>query len=139
MLFHALSGFVGLSVMRDVGCGGMKPGAHIIDPDARLGAKQQIGGHEPNLGKLLLQVFVDDRRLVNNTVAGDQHRHLAVGILSQQIFGLVLEIDLDELVRDLFFGQDNPRPVGVGSGVAGVKLHGAVLLMRFVLTILERR
>jgi hypothetical protein len=48
--------------------------------------------------------------------------------LLQQIFRLVLEIDLDEIVRDILFGQDNPCPVGVGSGVAGVEFHGDDLL-----------
>ena len=43
MLLHALLSFLGLSVVRDVGSCGVEPGAEVIDPDARLGAQQEIG------------------------------------------------------------------------------------------------
>jgi hypothetical protein len=75
------------------------------------------------LGKLLFQVFVDDRRFVDNTVAVDQHRHFAVGILSGQVFRFVLEIYFDEIIGNFLLRQDNPCPVGVGSGVAGIEFH----------------
>src|SRR5688572_2537398 len=123
VLFHTLPGFVRLSIMGDVGSGGMQPGAHIVDPDPCSGAKQEIGGHERDLGKLLFQVLVDDRRFVDDTVAVDQYRHFAVGILSGQVFGFVLEIYLDEIIGNFLLRQDNPCPVGVGSGVTGIEFH----------------
>ena len=89
MLFHALPGFFRLSVVRDIGSGGMQPGAHIIDPDTRLGAEQEVGGQEADLGKLFFQVFVYDRRFLNHAVAVDQHRHLAVGISLHQVGGFI--------------------------------------------------
>jgi hypothetical protein len=55
--------------------------------------------------------------------------------LLQQIFRLVFEIDLDEIVGNFLLGQDNPCPVGVGSGVAGVEFHPDALLVLILLSI----
>jgi hypothetical protein len=81
MLRHLFGCFCHISIVGDVGCGCVKPGAHEVNPDARLGTQQKVSGHEPNLRKLLIQVFVDDRRFVDYTIAVDEHGHLAVGIL----------------------------------------------------------
>jgi hypothetical protein len=59
----------------------VKPGAHEVDPDARLGTEQKVGGHEPDLRKLLIQVFVDNRGFVDYAIAVDEHGYLAIGIL----------------------------------------------------------
>jgi hypothetical protein len=48
--------------------------------------------------------------------------------LLDQILGFVLEVDFDGFIGNVLFGQDNPCPMGVGSGAAGVKFHGANLL-----------
>ena len=98
----------------------MHAGVEEIHPNPHLGAIEVIARHERSVGEFLVERFVDHRRLVDDAVAVDQHRHLAVGILLNQIFRFVLEIDFDLFVGDVLFGQDNPCPVGVGSGVAGV-------------------
>jgi hypothetical protein len=122
-MLHPFSGFLGVSIMRNVGSGGMQPATEEIDPDARLGAQQEVGRHEPDFGKLLFQVFVDDCRLVNDPVSIDQDGHFAVGILLDQVFGFVFEIDFNGFVREFLFSQDNPCPMGIGSGTAGVEFH----------------
>ena len=71
MLRHALLSLLGLSVVRDVGSCGVESGAAVIDPDARLGAQQEVGRHEADFGKFFFEIFVDDRRLVNNPLAVD--------------------------------------------------------------------
>ena len=71
MLLHSLLSCLGLSVVRDVGSCGVESSAEVIDPDARLGAQQEVGRHEPNFGKFFFEIFVDDRRLVNNPLAVD--------------------------------------------------------------------
>jgi hypothetical protein len=35
----------------------------------------------------------------------------------------VFQIDFDELIGNILFGQDNPCPVSIGSGVAGIEFH----------------
>jgi hypothetical protein len=121
--------------MGDVGRGGVDPGVQEIDPDPDLGPLQKVGGHELKLGKFFIEILVDHRRFVDDAIAVDQHGHLAVGILLQQIFRLVFEIDLDEIVGNFLFGQDNPCPVGVGSSVAGVEFHeDSLLVLSLIIT-----
>jgi len=43
--------------------------------------------------------------------------------LPRQILRFVFEIDFNLFVRKVLLGQDNPCPVSVWSGVAGVELH----------------
>jgi hypothetical protein len=80
----------------------------------------------------LFQVFVDDRGFVDDGVAIHQHGNLTVGISFKELFRLVFEIAFDELVGYLFFRQDKPCPVGVGSGLVGIKFHGLLLFILLV-------
>lgn len=134
ILLQFLLRFVGIAVVGDVGSGGVKPGTEIIDPDACFGALQQVGRHEPDLRKFFVKVFVDDGRLINDPVAVDQDRHLAVRIFPGQIVGLIFEIHFDQLVRKFFLCQDNPCPVRIGSGVAGIKFHLVPPVVSLIIT-----
>ena len=98
MLFHPFIGLVRFSVMRKIGSSWMDPAIHEVDPDARFRPKQGVAGHQANLWKSFLEVFVDDRRLINYSAVVHQHRHFAIRISRQQILGFVLEINLDQLV-----------------------------------------
>ena len=124
MLLHLLIGFVQVSIVLQIAGRRMDARVHEIDPDARLGAQERIARHEPNLRKFFFQILVQNSRFVNHAVAVDQHGHFAVGILSDEIFRLVLKIDFDQFTRELFFRKDNPCPVGVGSSMCGVEFHG---------------
>ena len=95
-----------------------------------------IVGHEAGRGILLVEIFVDNGRFVNDSLAVNQGRNFAVRIDLQKVLRFVFEIHFDELVWNLFFRQDNPCPVRVGSAVAGIKLHEIILLIIALLTIL---
>ena len=123
MLLHPLSGFVRLSIVREIGSRGMDSAVHKVDPDARFRSQQGIAGHQANRGKYFLEVFVDDGRLIDYPAVVHQHRYFTIRISRQQILGFVLEIDLDQLVGKFLFRQDNPCPVCVRSAMAGVELH----------------
>jgi hypothetical protein len=103
MLFHLLSSFVRFSVVADIGGGRMDSAVHKIDPDARFRPKQSIAGHQANLGKSFVEVFVNDGRLINYPAVVDQYRYFTVRISRQQILRFVLEIDLDQLVGKFLF------------------------------------
>ena len=107
----------------DISRGGLQTGVAEVDPDARPCAQERIGRHEPHLGILFFQVFVDDRRLVNHALAVNQHGNLAVRIEFEEIFGLVGKVAFDQLIGELFFRQDNPCPVSVGSRLIGIEFH----------------
>jgi hypothetical protein len=125
---HFLACFVRLAIVREVGRRGMNPGVKKIDPDARFRALEKLGRQQTDFGKFLVEIFVDDRRFVDYAVAVNQHRHFAVRVSLHQITRFIFEVDFDELVGNFLFGQDNPCPVGIGSGVARIEFHGGILL-----------
>ena len=109
--------------MSDIAAGALQTGIAVIDPNARPRSLERIFRHERHSGIFFVEVFVDDRRLVNDRVAVYQHRHLAVGIQLEQLPGFVLKVAFDEIVGELFFRQDKPCPVGVRSSVARIEFH----------------
>jgi hypothetical protein len=78
---------------------------------------QGVCGEERNLRKFFLQVFIDDRRLIDHAVTVNEHGDFGVRVEFEQVFGLVLEVDFQEFVRDFLFGKDNPCPMSIGSGM----------------------
>ena len=103
VLFHLFFSFVRFSVVRDIGSRWMNSAVHEVDPDARFGAQQGIARHQTNVREFFFQVLIDDGRLINDTRIIDQHRHFAVRISREQILGLFLKIDLNQIVRQLLF------------------------------------
>ena len=93
---------------------------------------QRVAWQERDLRIFFFQIFVDDRRFVDDAVAIDQHRHFSVWIQSEEVFRFVAEVALDEFVGEFFLGQDKPCPVGVGSGLVGIKFHGLLLFILLV-------
>jgi len=94
-----------------------------VYPDPRVRPLAPLFGHERDVGILFFQVFVDDSGFVDDRIAVNEHRHLGVRVQLQEFLGFVLEVDLDQLIGKLFFCQDDPRPVRVRSGVAGIYFH----------------
>ena len=119
MLLHLFFGLFDLVVVRDITRGLLQARVGEVDPDARPRPLVGIFRHERYRGIFFLQIFIDDRRLVDHRVAIFQHGDFAVGIALEQLFGLILQVALDEIVWDVLFGQDNPCPVGVGSRLIG--------------------
>ena len=115
--------FLDLIIVRDVAGGVLQTRVAEVDPDARAGAQQGIFGHERGGRIFFLEIFVDDRRLVDHADAIYQYRNFRVGVKFQKIFRFIGKIALDEFERKFLFGQDNPCPVRVGSGLIGKELH----------------
>ena len=91
-----------------------------------------VGRHEMSRWILLVEIFVDDGRLIDYSIAVIQGRNFGVRIEFQKILWLVFEIYFIEFVGKLFFCQDNPCPMGVRSTVTGVQFHEAYLLMPYL-------
>ena len=123
MLLHLLFGLFDLVVVRDITRGLLQARVGEVDPDARPRSLVGIFRHERYRGIFFLQVFIDDRRLVDHRIAIFQNGDFAIGIALEQLFRLVLQVALDEIVGDILFGQDNPCPVGVGSRLIGKQFH----------------
>ena len=123
MLPHLFFGLFDLVVVRDITRGLLQARVGEVDPDASTRPLVRIFRHQRYRGKFFLQVFIDDRRLIDHRVAIFQHGNFAVGITLEQLFRFVLQVALDEIVRDVLFGQDNPCPVSVGSRLIGEQFH----------------
>ena len=91
-----------------------------------------VGRHETDRRIFLIEIFVDDGRFINDPIAVNYNGNFGVRIEFQKIPWLVFEIYFFEFVGNLFFRQDNPCPMGVGSTVTGVKFHEAHLLMPYL-------
>jgi hypothetical protein len=103
MLFHLFFGLLWFFVVADIGSRRVDAAIEKVDPDACLRSKQRIARQQTDLGEFFVEIFVDDRRLVNDTGIVLQHRHFPVGISRQQILRFVLKINLDQLVGKFLF------------------------------------
>jgi len=66
--------------------------------------------------KALVDVLVDDVRLVQDQVALDQDRHLSVGVHHADVFGLVVEVDVADFEVHALLEQHEAAAVGKGAG-----------------------
>src|SRR5674476_1235090 len=80
------------------------------------GPIDRVARHQLGVRKTLVNVFVDDVRLVQNQVALNQNRHLAVGMQHVDVFGLVVQIDVPNFKVHAFFKQDETATVGKRAG-----------------------
>jgi len=63
----------------------------------------------------LVEVFADDRRLEEDRLAYFEDGDLAEGRYPQEPVGLVLQVDVGDVVGNPFFVQEDDRPLDVGS------------------------
>jgi hypothetical protein len=115
IFFQLLGRLFDFIIMGDFTASVLQPRVAVIDPYPCPRAAQGILRHERYFRIFLFQVFVDDRRFIDDGVAIHQHGNFAVGVSFKQLFRLVFEIAFDELVGDLFLRQDKPCPVSVRS------------------------
>ena len=66
-------------------------------------------GHQLRMREALIDVLVDDVRLVQDEVALDQHRHAVVGIDDGNVFRLVEQVDVDHLEIHALFRNRTMR------------------------------
>src|SRR5689334_5062663 len=72
------------------------------------GTALRVVRHESRQRILVFQVLVDDRRVVDDLVLVDQHRHLPVRVQAEEIRQLLLlltQVDEDLLVLEILLGQ----------------------------------
>lgn len=109
--------------MGDESPGALESGVAVVDPDSYSRALVRVLGHKRYLGVFFFEVFVDNRGFVDDRFSVHQHGNFAVRIELEKVLGLIFEIALDQFVGKLFFGQDKPCPVRVGSRAVGKKFH----------------
>src|SRR4051812_28885858 len=71
----------------------------------------------------LVDVLVDDVRLVQDQVALDQDRHLAVRVHHVDVFRLVVQVDVTDFEVHAFFEQYEAAAMGEGAGRTRVQHH----------------
>ena len=60
---------------------------------------------------------------MQNEIAFNQHGHRVVGVHHREVFGLVVEIDINDLEIHAFFMQDDAALVAKRVGGAGIQSH----------------
>ncbi|MNC95394.1 hypothetical protein D3C83_125040 [compost metagenome] len=75
------------------------------------------------MGEALVDVLVDDVRLVQDEIALDQHRQPVVRVHHGEVLGLVHEVDVDDLEIHALLVEHDPAAVAEGIGDPRVKRH----------------
>src|SRR2546427_12869153 len=96
----------------------------------RARAHHRIRGHQLWMGKALVDVFVDDVRLVENQVALDQDRQPVVRVHHRDVFGLVVHVHVDDLKVHALFVQHDAAALRERAGGSGVEIHHVCLPCR---------
>ncbi|MPM54539.1 hypothetical protein SDC9_101317 [bioreactor metagenome] len=68
----------------------------VQQEQAHAGAVHRVTRHELRMREALVDVLVDDVRLVQDQVTLNQNRHLAVRVHDIDVFGLVVEIHVTD-------------------------------------------
>ena len=89
----------------------------------RAGTHDRVRRHQLGMRKTLVDVFVDDVRLIEDEIALDQHRHLAVRIDDGDIFLLGKQVDVDHLEIHALFVQDDATALTEWAGDARIEIH----------------
>jgi hypothetical protein len=89
----------------------------------------------------LVDVLVDDVRLVQDQVALDEDRHLSVRVHHGDVFGLVVQVDVADFKVHALFEQHEAAAVRIGAGGARVQNHHGwrLLKQKTVAAIVPRR
>ena len=113
-------GLCGFRVFAAIDLMGCTVNACVAEIDPYTGACPgvEISRQQRDGGKFFVEILVDNRRFVDDSFAVDEDGNFGVGIYFKKIFRFVFEIDFNEFVRKIFFRQDNPCPVCVGSSKA---------------------
>ena len=94
----------------------------------RAGAHHRVGRHQLRMREALVDVLVDDVRLVQHQVALDEHRHLVVRVHHRQVLGLVVEVDVDDLEIHALLVQHDAAALAERVGGPGIEGHHGVVL-----------
>jgi hypothetical protein len=82
------------------------------------------------MGEALVDVLVDDVRLVQDQITLHQDRHLAVWVHHADVFGLVVQVHIADFKVHALFKQDKAAAVGEGTGRSRIKHHHGGRLLK---------
>ena len=74
-----------------------------------------VSGVEGRVGKLLVQIVCDVQGLQHHLIARVQGRHLPIRVNFEVPRGLFLQVDIDDIVRNILCVQYNANPLGEGA------------------------
>ena len=93
---------------------------HADQQLAGAGAHDRIGRHQLRMREALVDIFVDDVRLIKDQVALDQHRHPTIRIDGSNVFRLGKQIDVDHLKIHTFLVENDTATLAERAGGARI-------------------
>src|SRR5690606_40929660 len=84
---------------------------------------QGSGWNQLRMREALVDVFIDDVRLVQHQIAFDQNRHLAIRIHGGDIFRFIEEVDVTDFEIHAFFKQNKAATLGKRASRARIENH----------------
>src|SRR5256885_1828949 len=93
------------------------------DPVMRARARHRIGRHQLRVREAVVDILVDDVRLVQDQVAFHQHRGAVIRVHHRQILRLVVEVHVDDLKIHPLFVEDDAAALAEWAGGARIKGH----------------
>jgi len=83
----------------------------------------RIARHQLRMREALVDVLVDDVRLVQDEVALDQDRHLVVRVHQRDVFGLGEQVDVADLEVHALLEEHEAAAVRIRVGGSGIEHH----------------
>ena len=75
------------------------------------------------MGKSLIDILVDDVRLVKDKIALNKNRHPAIGVDHGDVFRFGKKVDINDLEIHAFFVQDNAATLAERAGRTRIEIH----------------
>src|SRR3990167_3756981 len=88
----------------------------VQQKQAHTGAVHGVTGHQLRMRETLIDVLIDDVRLVQDQVALDQNGHLTIGVHHTDVFGLVVQVHIANFEVHAFLKQHETATVRKGAG-----------------------
>ena len=95
----------------------------VEQEQTHAGTVNRVTRHELWMRKTLVDVFVDDVGLIQDQIALDQDRHLAIRIHHIDVFWLVVEVDIADFKVHAFFEQDKTAAMRKRTRSSRIKHH----------------
>src|SRR5690606_32485113 len=102
----------------------------VEQEQAQAGTCHRVTRHQLRVRKALVDVFVDDVRLVQNQIALNEDGHLVVRVHQSDIFRLGKNVNVPDFEIHALFKQHKAAAMRVGAGRSGVKNHHGGELLR---------
>src|SRR5689334_19103107 len=102
----------------------------IEQEETHAGAVHRVAGHQLRMREALVDVLVDDVRLVQDQVALDQDGDLAVRVHDVDVFRLVVQVDVTDLEVHAFFEQHEAAAMGKRAGRSRIQDHHGERLLK---------